>query len=118
MKELDPAVFVAVFQEMLGWMFWPLVAVIVLGGLAFLFVLVRDRRIVGRRLLVAELGGLAGGVFGVWFMQWITNSGFRDIGGPIDVVLVIGIFAAGLIGGTILSYVLLGLIGGRAAARA
>lgn len=114
MKDLDPMVFVAVFQEMLGGLFWPLVAFIVLGALALFAVLVRDRGIDSRRLVRAELVGLVGGFFGIWLMLAITNSRLADIGGPIDWVLTIAIWAAGAVGATIAGYVVLSLIGGTA----
>ena len=117
MKELDPAVFLAVLQEILGLFFWPLVAVIVLGGVAFLYVLLRERRIAGARLLWSEVAGLLGAVFALWFTFTITNSGFADIGGPIDWVLLIVLAVLGGIGGIIIAYVGLGLLADRAPAR-
>lgn len=118
MKELDPAVFVAVFQEMLGGpLFWLLAAGIALTTLAFLYVLIRDRGLTSRRFLGAEALGLAGGAAAVLSMQAITNSGFRDVGGPIDWLLVALIFVLGAVGTTLLVYTLWSLVGGRAAAR-
>lgn len=113
MKDLDPAVFVAVLQEILGGFFWPLVAFVVLGAIAFLYVLARDRTLVSARFVWSELVGLAGGVFAIWFTFAITNSDFADIGGPIDWVLLIVLFVLGAIGGTIASYVVLGLLAPR-----
>jgi hypothetical protein len=114
MEELDPAVFVAVFIEMLGpVLFWLLVAGIVVTTLAFFYVLIRDRGLYSRRFVRSEILGLFGGVFAILFMQFITNSGFKDIGGPIDWVLVIAIFAAGAIGTTLLAYTVWSVAGGR-----
>jgi len=110
MKELDPAVFLAVFQEILGGFFWPLVAVVVLGAIAFLYVLARDRRLESGRFLWSQLAGLAGGIFAVWFTFFITNSRLADSGGPIDWVLLIVLFVLGAIGGTIVGYVAMGLL--------
>lgn len=114
MKDLDPTVFVAVFQEMLGPIFWPLIVFIVLGALALLVVLVRDRGLDSRRFVRAELVGIVGGFLGIWFMLAVTGSRITDIGGPIDWILVIGIWAAGAIGATITAYVLMGIVGGSA----
>ena len=113
MKDLDPAVFIAVFQEILGLFFWPLLAFVVLGALAFFYVLIRDRGLVTARFVWSELVGLLGGVFAIWFTFFITNSNLGDIGGPIDWVLLIGLFVLGAIGGTIATYVVLGLLGGK-----
>ncbi|HRJ70159.1 MAG TPA: DUF5368 domain-containing protein [Beijerinckiaceae bacterium] len=110
MKDLDPAVFLAVFQEILGPLFWPLVAVIVLGALGLLFVLVRERGIVARRFVWSQVVGLAGGAFGIWFMLWLTNSRMSDGGGPVDWLLSVIIWVVGAAGAAIGAYVVLGLI--------
>jgi hypothetical protein len=112
MKELDIATLLAVFQKMLGWTLWPLIALAVLATLAFLFVLLRDRGVVPRRLVWAEALGVAGGVTAVMVMFAVTNSGLGDLGGPVDWLLVVGIFAMGLIGTAIGAYALFGLMAG------
>ncbi len=105
MQELEIGVFVSVFIEMLGpVLFWLLVLASLAVTIAFFWVLVRDRGLDSRRLVRAQLVGLAGGVAAVLFMQWITNSGFGDIGGPIDLMLVALIFILGAIGAAILAY--------------
>jgi hypothetical protein len=110
MKELDIATFWAVFQEMLGPMLWVLVALAVTATVAFVVVLLRDHGLRARRLVWAEAAGVLGGVAAVLFMQAVTHSTFEDIGGPIDWVLVAGIFVAGA-GGTMLGvYALLGVM--------
>lgn len=116
MKDFDPLVFVAVFQEMLGFLFWPLVAFIVLGAFALLAVLVRDRSVNSRRLIRSEVIGFFGGFVAIGLMLWVTGSSPRDLlGGPIDWLLTVAIWAAGAIGATIASYVVLNLASGRAA---
>lgn len=112
MKDLDIATLLAVFQEMLGWTLWPLIALAVLATLAFLFVLLRDRGVVPGRLVWAEALGVAGGVAAVMVMFAVTNSGLGDLGGPVDWLLVVGIFAMGLIGTAIGAYALFGLLAG------
>jgi hypothetical protein len=116
MKDLDVAVFLAVFQEMLGPLLWLLVAVAFFGIAAFLVALVRERGLRSGRFVVAQLVGLAGGALAILFMQAVTDSGFRDIGGPIDWVLVALIFVVGAVGTTILAYGLIGLAARRRAA--
>lgn len=114
MKDFDPLVFVAVFQEILGWLFWPLVVFVILGALALAAVVIRDRGVDSRRLLLAELVGFFGGFAGIWFMLAVTGSHLGDIGGPIDWVLAIAIWAAAAIGATIATYVGLALTNVRA----
>lgn len=114
MQAFDPLVFVAVFQEMMGpLLFWVLAIGAVVVTIAFLFVLIRDRGIIARRFVWSEVLGIAGGFGAVWAMQVITHSGLRDIGGPIDWVLVASIWVMGAVGTTLLAYVALGMIAGR-----
>ncbi|MDQ2082779.1 DUF5368 domain-containing protein [Xanthobacteraceae bacterium Astr-EGSB] len=111
MKDLDIAVFISVFQEMLGGLLlWFLVAGAVLVTLAFIAVLVRERQISSRRLVWSELIGIAGGCAAVLFMQAITHSGFSDLGGPIDWLLVLLIFGLGAGGATLLGYAAFGTL--------
>jgi hypothetical protein len=112
MKDLDIATLLAVFQEMLGWTLWPLILLAAAATLAFVFVLLRDRGVVARRLVWAEAIGLAGGVAAVLVMQAVTHSRFADLGGPVDWLLVVGIFAAGLIGSAVGAYAVMGLLAG------
>lgn len=112
MKELDLATLVAVFQEMLGGALWALIALAALATLVFLYVLVRDRGVVARRLVWAEAFGVLGGVASVMLMFAVTNSGLGDLGGPVDWLLVVGIFATGLVGTVIGLYALFGLFAG------
>jgi len=111
MKDLNIAVFIAVFQEMLGGLLlWFLVAGAVLVTLAFMAVLVRERQISSRRLVWSELIGIAGGCGAILFMQAITHSGFSDLGGPIDWLLVLLIFGIGAGGATLLGYAAFGTL--------
>jgi hypothetical protein len=112
MKELDPWVFLAVLQEMLGPLLWVLLALAGLATIGFLAVLVRDRgRLRARRLVWAEAAGLLGGIAAVLLAHAVTDSGFADIGGPIDWVVLATIFLAGGFGTTIAAYAVLGLTG-------
>ncbi|HDR29330.1 DUF5368 domain-containing protein [Rhodovulum sp.] len=106
MKELTFETLIAVFEEMYGrWLFWTLVLVAAIITLAFIFVLIRDRSIEGRYLARAELTAPIGAIAAILFVQYITSSGFADIGGAIDVVVVLTIGIAGAGGLTFLAYV-------------
>jgi len=118
MKELDIGTLIAVFQEMLGPWLWIGLAVAALATLAFVYVVVRDRGFVPARLVWSELVAILGGAAAVLIMQAVTHSGFGDIGGPIDWVLVALIFAAGAFGTVIGAYAVIGLAAGRRAGRA
>lgn len=105
MKELEIGVFASVFIEMLGpLLFWLLALATLLVTVAFVWVLIRDRGLDSRRLVRAQVLGLAGGLAAILAMQWITNSGFGDIGGTVDLMLVALIFILGTIGAAILAY--------------
>jgi len=109
MKDLDPLVFLAVFQEMLGPVFWLLIVAAVVGVGAFLFVILRDGEVNSKRLLQSELLGVLGGAGALIFMAFITHSGFTDAGGPIDWLLIGVIFGAGAVATTLIAYAAMGI---------
>lgn len=105
MKELTFGTLLAVFEEMFGrGLFWALVAAAVLVTLGYLYVLVRDREVSWRKFLLAQLSMPVGAVAAVAFVMWITNSGIADIGGPIDMIVLLGVAALGAVGIAILVY--------------
>ena len=108
MKELDPLILLSVFQEMLGALLWPLVAIMVLGTLAFMLLLVRERKIVSRRFVRSQALGLIGGVFALMLMANVSSSGFTDAGGPADWFLIALVFGLGLVGAAIVFYTIAG----------
>ena len=108
MKELDPLILLSVFQEMLGALLWPLVAIMVLGTLAFMLLLVRERKIVSRRFVRSQALGLFGGVFALMLMANVSSSGFTDAGGPADWFLIALVFGLGLVGAAIVFYTIAG----------
>ncbi|WP_432785797.1 hypothetical protein AAEX37_02569 [Oligella sp. MSHR50489EDL] len=108
MQSLDPFVFIAVFQEMLGPMLWVLLLLVIGGTIAFIALLLKEKHIVSQRLVNSQLIGLVGGVLALILMAKVSSSGFTDAVGPIDWLLIAGVFGLGLIGTTILSYTLSG----------
>lgn len=105
MKDLTFTTLIAVFEEMFGrGLFWALVAMAALVTAAYLFVLIRDRALSMRKFLWAQLSMPFGAIAAVLFVQGITSSGFKDIGGPIDVIVLLGIAVMGAIGMAILVY--------------
>ncbi|MBW7862094.1 MAG: DUF5368 family protein [Rhodocyclaceae bacterium] len=104
MKELDPIILLAVFQEMLGVWLW-LLLLLALGGIAaFVLLLVRERRIASGRLVKSELAGVLGGALSLVVMAKVSSSGFTDAGGPADWFLIALVFGVGLVGTTLLVY--------------
>lgn len=111
MKELDPLMLLAVFQEMLGPLLWALLAIVVLGTLAFIVLLARERRIALRRLVWSELAGLFGGVMSLVFMAEVSSSGYSDAAGPADWILLALVFGLGAIGTAVIVYTVVGWVG-------
>ena len=115
MKDLTFTTMIAVFEEIFGRsLFWLMVAAaIVVTGL-YLYVLVRDRAVSWRKFLWAQVSMPFGAVAAVLFVQKVTSSGFRDIGGPIDVIVLLAVAAMGAVGAAILVYTAQSLMRGRA----
>ncbi|WP_068300358.1 DUF5368 domain-containing protein [Pararhodobacter sp. CCB-MM2] len=105
MKELTFETLIAVFEEIFGQgLFWAMVltALVVTG--AYIYVLVRDRAMSMRKFLLAQLSMPFGAIAAVLFVQAVTSSHFRDIGGPVDVMVLLGVAALGAVGTAILVY--------------
>lgn len=105
MKELTVETLIAVFEEIFGrGLFWAMVlAALVVTG-AYLYVLIRDRAMSMRKFLWAQVSMPFGAIAAVLFVQAVTNSHFRDIGGPVDVIVLLGVAAMGAVGAAILVY--------------
>ncbi|SHF20773.1 hypothetical protein SAMN05444273_104297 [Litoreibacter ascidiaceicola] len=105
MEQLTFETMFAVFEEIFGrGLFWAMVVAAVVVTLAYLYVLIRDRELSMRKFLWAQLSMPFGAVLAVVFVQAMTHSGLRDIGGPIDVIVLLGIAAMGAVGSAILVY--------------
>ncbi|CAD7046616.1 hypothetical protein RHAB21_03700 [Pseudorhizobium halotolerans] len=95
----------AVFQEMFGpVLFWILVLAAIVITLLYLYVLARDRALSMRKFLMAQLSMPIGAVAAVLFVQAVTDSHFRDIGGPVDMIVLLGVAVLGAVGLAILVY--------------
>jgi len=105
MKDLTFETLLAVFEEIFGpALFWAMVAVAAVVTLGYIYVLVRDRAVSWRKFLWAQLSMPFGAIGAVLFVQWATKSNFADLGGPIDVIVLLGVAVAGGIGVAILVY--------------
>lgn len=106
MEEFSLMTMIAVFEEMFGrWLWWALVAAAAIITLSWIYVLIRDRAVSWRKFLLAQLSMPVGAVLAVWFVLWVTNSGLRDMGGPIDAIVLLGVAVLGAVGLSILVYV-------------
>lgn len=112
MKELTFGTLIAVFEEVFGrGLFWAMVAFAAVITLAYLFVLFRDRAVSWKKFLWAQLSMPFGAIAAVLFVQKMTNSGFADLGGPIDIIVLLAVAVAGAFGLAILVYTLQSLLG-------
>jgi tellurite resistance protein TehA-like permease len=105
MKQLTFETLIAVFEEIFGrglWWFMVVLAVVITA--LYLYVLIRDRSMSARKFLWAQLSMPFGAVAAVLYVQAMTNSHFRDIGGPIDIIVLLGVAVLGAIGCAILVY--------------
>nr|CAD6609411.1 hypothetical protein RTCK_02179 [Rhizobium sp. TCK] len=111
MQDMTLETMLAVFQEMFGpVLFWILVLAAVVITLLYLYVLVRDRALSMRKFLMAQLSMPIGAIAAALFVQAVTDSHFRDIGGPIDVIVLLCVALLGAIGLAILVYTAQSLI--------
>jgi hypothetical protein len=114
MKDLTFTTLIAVFEEIFGrGLFWAMVVAAVLVTLAYLYVLIRDRAVSWQKFLFAQLSMPVGAVLAVWFVMVMTKSQLSDLGGPVDLIVFLGIAVAGAIGMAILVYTLESLLGSR-----
>jgi hypothetical protein len=115
MKDIDPFVFVAVFQEMLGPLLWILIALAAVGLAVFVYVVATERKLMVRRFVWSEVAGFVGAVAAISLMWGVTHSSLADAGGPIDWLLTLMIFVAGWAGALVLFYGVAGLLALRGA---
>jgi len=114
MKDLTLSTLIAVFEEMFGrGLFWGLAAAALVVTALYLYVLIRDRAVSWRKFLWAQLAMPLGAIAAVLFVQGITHSGFADIGGPIDVIVLLAVAMAGAVGMAILVYTAQSLLRGK-----
>jgi len=107
MEELTFETMVAVFEEMFGpVLFWAMVVVAVAITLGWIYVLIRDRALGMRQFLVAQLFMPVGAILAVWFVMAMTSSKLSDIGGPVDMIILLAIALMGAVGAAILVYVI------------
>ena len=105
MEQLTLGTMIAVFEEIFGrTLFWVMVAAAVVVTLAYLYVLIRDREMSMRKFLMAQLSMPFGAVAAVVFVQAMTNSHLRDIGGAVDLSVLLGVGVMGAVGAAILVY--------------
>jgi hypothetical protein len=105
MKDLTFGTLIAVFEEIFGrGLFWAMVIAAGIVTLAYIYVLMRDRSVSWRKFLLAQLSMPFGAVAAVLFLQRMTHSHLRDLGGPVDLIVLLGVAGMGAVGAGILVY--------------
>ncbi|KUF09500.1 DUF5368 domain-containing protein [Pseudoponticoccus marisrubri] len=111
MKDLTIGTLIAVFEEIFGRsLFWAMVVVAALVTLGYLYVLIRDRAVSWRKFLLAQLSMPVGAVLAIWFVLAMTDSQLANLGGPIDMIVLLAVAAGGAIGAAILVYTVQSLL--------
>lgn len=105
MKELTFPTLIAVFEEIFGRsLFWAMVLTALVITAAYLYVLIRDRAMSMRKFFWAQVAMPFGAIAAVLFVQAVTSSHARDIGGPVDVIVLLAVAVIGAVGAAILVY--------------
>lgn len=118
MQDLTLETLIAVLEEIFGrGLFWGMAVAVLLVSLAYVYVLVRDRAISWRKFLLAQLAMPFGAIAAVWFVLLMTDSELRDMGGPVDVIVLFGIAAVGAAGIAVLFYTVQSLVRGERSER-
>ncbi|MCR9156260.1 MAG: DUF5368 domain-containing protein [Rhodobacteraceae bacterium] len=111
MKDLTFGTLLAVFEEIFGTgLFWAMVSFAALVTVGYIYVLIRDHSISWRKFLLAQLSMPIGAIVSVWFVLLMTSSRLSDLGGPVDVIVFLGIAVAGAMGTAILVYTVQSLV--------
>lgn len=111
MKDMTFGTILAVFEEIFGiGLFWTMVAVAALVTAGYIYVLIRDHSISWRKFLLAQLSMPVGAILAIWFVLVMTSSKLSDLGGPVDIIVFLGIAVAGAVGTAILVYTIQSLI--------
>lgn len=111
MKDMTLSTLLAVFEEIFGrGLFWAMVVAAALVTLGYIYVMVRDHAVSWRKFLWAQLSMPLGAVLAIWFLMVMTNSHLRDMGGPVDVIVLLGVAGGGAVGMAVLVYTVQSLI--------
>lgn len=98
MKDMTFGTILAVFEEIFGrGLFWTMVAAGLLVTVLYIYVLLRDRDISWKKFLYAQLAMPFGAIAAVWFVMVMTKSHLSDLGGPLDLIVMLMVGAAILV---------------------
>lgn len=107
MKEISLSALLAISQQLLGWMFWPVIGLGVLCLLNLLWILISDRRIAINEFMFSMLLGILGGFGAIWFVLDLTSSTVNDLSETVDWATAGAIWLGTMLAGTIVAYTVL-----------
>lgn len=111
MQDMSFSTLMVVFEEIFGQtLFWSMIVAGAVLFLAYIYVLIRDRTVNWKKFLWAQFAMPFGAVAAIWFVLAETHSHLSDIGGAIDVILMLAIAVAGAVVSGILVYTLESLL--------
>ncbi len=106
MEEFSVGVFLAIFEEMFGfWTFWFLIALAVVSIVFFIYLLVAKKRTKSEHFFWAKWVSLFAAVASVFIIMWMTSSWFNDIGGAIDVFILLAVAILSAIAAGVLAFI-------------
>ncbi len=106
MEEITIGAFIAIFEEMFGfWLFWLLVIMAVVGIGLFLYFLIKEKRTKAKDFLWAKWSAPFVGIASIFIILWMTYSWFDDIGGAIDVFILMFVAIFSAIAVTVITYI-------------
>lgn len=111
MNQLEFSMVWAVLQELFGGFFYPLLIAVALLAVAFLALIAKDHKIVCKRYSWAKKAGFIGGFIALFIIFAISQSGLGDLGGPMDIIVLVLTYIGGFVATGILAYTLLGWFG-------
>ncbi len=105
MKEMTLAGIIAIFEAMFGvWLWWLLVIVTIVTIGAFFFTMFEYKRYSSKHFYWAKISAPIGAFVAVVVIFSMTHSTINDIGGPIDLIVLVLVAIGGAIATTILAF--------------
>lgn len=89
MEEFKISVFIAIFEEMFGFfLWWSLVIIGVVIAVLFFYFLIKEKRTSMVDFRLASIAAPIGAIIAVFVVFWLTVSGFSDLRGTVDYILI------------------------------
>lgn len=105
MDEFKISVFIAIFEEMFGVVFfWFLVLMAIVGTVLFFYFLLAKKLNKSENFLWAKWVTPLAAVISVLYVFWFTSANLNDLGGTIDFIIVFMVAFFAALASLVLSY--------------